>query len=205
VRALRPAFTILAILAFYTLVIRPRMLRWGATDDELRRPMPGDEIVERPGWSMTLATDIQATPEAVWPWLVQIGYQRGGLYSYDWLDRLFGVLDRPSADRILPEFQHLQAGNAIPLGAGPDWPVHAVEPNHHFVLTPEAPDFRVSWAFVLYPVFGGATRLVTRVRAGFAITPATIPFLTVLNPTAFAMTRKMLLGIKDRAESATLR
>jgi hypothetical protein len=199
-KLLRFAIGAAVVLTVYALVVRPRMLRWGATDDELRRAMPGDEIVERPGWTMTLATDVQAPPEAVWPWLVQIGYQRGGLYSYDWLDQIFGVLDRPSADRILPEFQHLAPGDVIPLGAGPDWPVYAVEPNQYLVLAPEAPDFRVSWAFVLYLAGKGLTRLVTRVRAGFAITPATIPFLTVLDPTAFAMTRKMLLGFKERAE-----
>jgi hypothetical protein len=149
---------------------------------------------------MTLATTIDAQPDQVWPWLAQLGYQRGGLYSYDWLDRLFGILDRPSADRILPAFQDLATGDVIPLGAGPDWPVALVEPNKTLVIAPSAPGFSVSWAFVLEPAAGGTTRLVTRSRADYATTPGTMLYPLLLTPIAFAMTRKMLLGIKERAE-----
>jgi hypothetical protein len=71
---------------------------------------------------------VNAKPEHIWPWLVHIGYQRGGLSSYDWLDRLFGYLDRPSTTCILPEFQHLAVGDVIPLGQGPGWPVAVLNP-----------------------------------------------------------------------------
>jgi hypothetical protein len=173
---------------------------WGITDDDLTRRLPGDDIVPDPRWQMTLATTIEAAPEQVWPWLAQLGYQRGGLYSYDWLDRLFGILDRPSADHILPEFQGLKTGDTIPLGAGPDWPVALVEPNRTLVIAPSAPGFSVSWAFVLEPAADGSTRLVTRSRAKYDTTPATALYPIALDPIAFAMTRRMLLGIKERAE-----
>src|SRR5687768_2921610 len=88
----------------------------------------GAVLVSGPTYSGTMALIVNARPEHIWPWLVQMGYQRGGLYSYDWLDRLFGFLDRPSATRILPEFQHLAVGDEIPLGRGPAWPVAVIEP-----------------------------------------------------------------------------
>jgi hypothetical protein len=115
------AFTI-ALL--YWFPIRRWMGRWGITSSDLTRVMAGDGLVVDPTYSYTMAITINARPEHIWPWLVQMGYQRGGLYSYDWLDRLFGFLDRPSATRILPEFQHLAVGDAIPLPRAGDgrWP-----------------------------------------------------------------------------------
>ena len=80
--------------------------------------MVGDGLIAGPTFVYTMATTVNAQPEHIWPWLVQMGYQRGGLYSYDWLDRLFGFLDRPSATRILPEFQQLAVGDRIPLPRG---------------------------------------------------------------------------------------
>src|SRR6187402_3718783 len=107
---------------------------WGATDDELTRTMHGDRLVTLPSYETTLGVTINTTPAAIWPWLVQMGYRRGGLYSYDWLDRLFGYLDRPSATRILPEFPHLAVGDEIPLGRGPSWPVAVIARRSALVL-----------------------------------------------------------------------
>jgi hypothetical protein len=90
-----------AALAVYLLWIRPWYLRWGATDAEVERAMPGDEEIENPTHVTTRAVTIKARPAEIWPWLVQMGYQRGGMCSYDGIDRLLGILDRPSADRIL--------------------------------------------------------------------------------------------------------
>ena len=176
------------------------MRHWGVSENDLHRPLAGDDIVARPRWEMTLAATIDARPDEIWPWLAQMGYRRGGLYSYDWLDRLFGILDRPSAYRILPAFQYLKTGDVIPLGSGPDWPVALAEPNRTLVVAPSAPGFTVSWSFVLEPVADDITRLVTHSRADYATTPATALYPLVLTPIAFAMTRRMLLGIKERAE-----
>src|SRR6187402_2887484 len=94
----------------------------------------GRWLIGDPTYSGTMAVIVNARPDDIWPWLVQMGYQRGGLYSYDWLDRLFGFLDRPSATRILPEFQHLAVGDTIPLGQGPSWPVAVIARRSALVL-----------------------------------------------------------------------
>lgn len=189
-----------ASAAYWTIAV-PRMRSWGTKPCDRQMPLPGDEVVSDPQWTMNLAVSVQAPPASIWPWLVQIGYQRGGLYSYDWLDRLFGILDRPSANQILPEFQHLQAGDVIPLGAGPDWPVASVDPGRSLVLAPVAPGVDISWAFKLDPLDTHTTRLITRVRAKYARSWSSALIPIMLDPTAFLMTRKMLLGIKARAES----
>ena len=94
---------ILTCSVLYWFPIRRWMSRWGATASDLTRVMAGDVLLVNPTYSGTMAVTVAARPEHIWPWLVQIGYQRGGLYSYDWLDCLFGFLDRPSATCILPE------------------------------------------------------------------------------------------------------
>lgn len=174
---------------------------WGATETDLARPMSGDSSIANPTYSATLAITIAARPEHIWPWLVQMGYRRGGLYSYDWLDRVFGFLDGPSAERILPECQRLEAGDVIPIGRGPGFPVAAIEPRRTLVLGGEADGVHWTWELALYPVDDRRTRLVSRNRV---IVPATVGsalFWLVLEPAAFIMTRKMLLGIKRRAEA----
>ena len=100
-----PTFLVmLTFAALYWFPIRRWMNQWGATPSDLARVMAGDSLLADPTYSGTMAITVNARAEHIWPWLVQIGYRRGGLYSYDWLDRLFGYLDRPSATRILPEF-----------------------------------------------------------------------------------------------------
>jgi hypothetical protein len=176
------------------------MARWGDTSSELTRNMAGDGLIVNPTFAYTMATTVNAQPEHIWAWLVQIGYQRGGLYSYDWLDRLFGFLDRPSATRILPEFQKLAVGDAIPIGRGPSWPVAAIEPNRALVL-----DMRNMsgidwvWQFGLYAIDEHRTRLVSRSCVRTRTAWARL-FTYMMEPAGFLMTRRMLLGLKQRAE-----
>jgi hypothetical protein len=196
---------ILTLAVLYWFPIRRWMSRWGATRSDLSRVMAGDSLLVDPTYSGTLAVSVDAPPEDIWPWLVQIGYQRGGLYSYDWLDRLFGYLDRPSATRILPEFQHLAVGDEIPLGRGPSWPVAVVEPRHALVLDMRnMGGFDWVWQFGLYAVDENRTRLVSRSR----VRPQTVwarLFTYAIEPAGFLMTRRMLLGLKARAETLTVR
>ena len=132
----------------YMRFLRPWQLRWGATDAEVGRTMPGDEDVPHPTFNATRAVSVAATPEQIWPWLVQIGLGRAGWYSYDWLDNL----GRHSAERILPEFQHLTIGDVIPLS--PDGKqgqrVKAFEPNNWMLWGDKAGDS--TWFWGLYPV-----------------------------------------------------
>jgi hypothetical protein len=192
---------ILTLSVSYWFPIRRWMNRWGATASDVARLMAGDSLLPDQTYSGTMAVMVDARPEHIWPWLVQIGYQRGGLYSYDWLDRLFGYLDRPSATRILPEFQHLTVGDQIPLGRGPSWPVAILEPNRALVL-----DMRNMggldwvWQFGLYPADGTRTRLVSRSRVR-AIAPWARVLTHAIEPAGFLMTRRMLLGLKQRAEA----
>ena len=194
-------FVLLAFSLLYCFPIRRWMNRWGATPSDLKRVMAGDALLEKPTYSGTMAITVDARPEHIWPWLVQIGYQRGGLYSYDWLDRLFGYLDRPSATRILPEFQNLAVGDRIPLGRGPSWPVAAIEPRRALVLDMRnLGDFDWIWQFGVYPVDEHRTQLVSRssVRARSAWARLATH---AIEPAGFLMTRRMLLGVKQRAEA----
>ena len=190
----------LTLAVLYWFPIRRSMSRWGTTPSDLTRVMPGDSLLVDPTYSGTMAVSVNAPPEDIWPWLVQIGYQRGGLYSYDWLDRLFGYLDRPSATRVLSEFQHLAVGDRIPLGRGPSWPVAVIEPSRELVL-----DMRNMggldwvWQFGLYPVDGKRTRLVSRSRVRTQAVWTRL-LTHAIEPAGFLMTRRMLLGVKKRAE-----
>jgi len=192
---------ILAAAALYWFPLRRWMSRWGTTPSDLTRVMAGDGLLVDATYSGTMAVIVNARPEHIWPWLVQMGYQRGGLYSYDWLDRLFGYLDRPSATRILPEFQHLAVGDAIPLGWGPSWPVGAIELDRALVL-----DMRNMggidwvWQFGLYAVDERRTQLVSRSRVRARTVSAQL-LTCAIEPAGFVMTRRMLLGLKQRAEA----
>ena len=191
----------LTLALVYWFPIRRWMGRWGTTSSDLTRVMAGDGLIAHPTYSGTMAVIVNARPEHIWPWLVQMGYQRGGLYSYDWLDRLFGYLDRPSADRVLPEFQHLAVGDEIPLGRGPGWPVAAIETDHALVL-----DMRNMggidwvWQFGLFALEGRGTQLVSRSRVRARTVWARL-LTFAIEPAGFVMTRRMLLGLKQRAEA----
>lgn len=177
------------------------VLNWGATDGDMTRVMAGDAVVPHPNYETTMAVEIVAEPRHIWPWLVQMGYRRGGLYSYDWLDRLFGYLDRPSSRVVLPEFQGLQEGDVIPLGRGPGFPVRTVDPQRALVLGGADGTMQWIWEFGLYPLGRDRTRLVSRNRVHVPRTWGWRLFMLVLTPAAFLMTRRMLVGLRQRAEA----
>jgi hypothetical protein len=196
------AYALLALVVLYWIPIRLWYRRWGVTDAELNQPMPGDGEVSAPNYVEMLAVTIDAPVEYVWPWLMQMGKGRGGLYSYDRLDRLFGYLDRPSADRILPEYQHLAVGDVIPIGgAAGGFPVRAVKPCDALVLGGQTAAFQWVWQFKLVPVSNRQTRLISRNQARVPRSIGSFLFMLALDPAAFIMTRKMLVGIKRRAEA----
>jgi hypothetical protein len=178
---------------------RPHRVR--ASRAERDRPRVVDRFVTQPNYRQVLVTDIDARPEHIWPWLVQMGYQRGGLYSYDWLDRVFGFLDRPSATRILPAFQELRPGDVIPVGRGGGFPVAAVDPCRSLVLAGAQDEFAWGWELALDPVAGRRTRLISRNLGRTSTAWRSRAFLAVLRPAAFVMTHRMLTGIKRRAEA----
>jgi hypothetical protein len=185
-----------AVALVYRVVIRPWHLRWGATDEETTRAMPGDELL--PGaTSATRAITIRATPETIWPWLVQLGYGRAGWYSYDWIDNDF----QPSAERILPEFQQLEPGDMILMMPSMGFEVKAVDAPRSIVSMLE--DGSTSWCLALYPEADGTTRLVSRWRPRFERSVGTFFMLLLVEPGTFIMEQKMLRTIRQRVESTT--
>ncbi len=187
-------------LAVGYVIYRRWQVRWGATDDEVDAAMPGDDVVPRPLFSATRALTIAAPPERVWPWLVQMGgYTRAGWYSLDRFDNA----GRPSARRIIPELQDLAVGDVMPTSPdGPGFVVEALDPGRNLVAVIRRPDAVVSAAFVLTPMRARRTRLVTRVRFEVRPTPLALAWAAAMDAGDFVMFRQMMLGIRERAETA---
>ena len=190
------ALTVAVLVAY--LVYRRWQTRWGSTAAERARALPGDDLVPRPQFTATNTVEISAEPARVWPWLVQMGgYTRAGWYSYDRFDNA----GRRSADRIVPELQDLQIGDVLPTAPdGTGFTVREIEPNRGLVLEIARPEGTISSTFVLDHVAENRTRLINRVRWRFRRTPRTLPFAVAMDAGHFVMNRRMLLGIRNRAE-----
>lgn len=204
---------VVATGAAYGLFQRPWMTTWGATAEEAEATLPGDELIPSPRYQTTHAVTVSAPVRRVWPWLVQMGQGRGGLYSYDRLENLVG-LGFHSADRIIPELQSLAPGDLVRLtpedvSQPVAFEVTRVEPPHVLVLGPHGGKQAAfesgmpypTWAFCLTALDPGTTRLVVRFRSDFKPSMAGLLMNKyALEPVHFLMERKMMLGIKDRAE-----
>lgn len=200
-------------LGAYFLFFRPWQHRWGATDEEVMRALPGDELVPKADVVETRVVTVKATPAAIWPWLVQIGQGRAGYYSYERLENMAG-LKMKNAEGINPDWQHLQVGDIIPAEpGGKGFKVYALEPERAMVLagregeagvfegfTQMFPTF--SWAFVLVPLDNERTRLISRLRGQGQSSFWNKCIGIFFEPIEFLMTSRMLLGIKKRAEKA---
>jgi hypothetical protein len=184
----------------YAGVLRPRLLRWGATDAEIARPMLGDEQIDRPLVVTNRATTIDAPPEDVWPWLPQMGeLPRGGFYSYAWIERLMGMRIE-NTDRVMPEYQELSIGDALDRRG--NMTVRAIDPGHTLVLGPPPGLWLdTTWAMTVYPTDDGGTRLVSRVRAQVhRWSPVAVIMMLLIDSGQCIMERKFLIEIKKRAE-----
>lgn len=185
----------MAVLVVYQVLVQPWQHRWGATDEEVGRAMPGDDLLAgATGTTTTRAISVAAPPEQVWPWLVQLGYGRAGWYSYDWIDND----GHPSANRIIPELQELTIGDQIPMLPGMGPRVREIQPNRYLV----AGDDGGTWCLALYPT-GQGCRLVSRWRVNWPLTPAAAFWILLSDPGAFIMERRMLNGVRKRAECAS--
>jgi hypothetical protein len=179
---------------------RPRVLNWGATPEEVSRAMPGDDDLPDAWLQTTRAITIEAPPRAVWPWLVQMGPRpRAGAYTYDWIERLLGI-DIENRDIILPEFRRLEAGEWLGVNEkGQGLRVVALEPEKYLLVQWEPQ--KSTWLFALYdPQPGGTTRLVSRNRLAPAGLLSRLFTVVFMEAGSLVMERKMLLGIKERAE-----
>ncbi len=185
--------------AAYLLFFRRRCLNWGARADEVAAKLPGDELLADPGLVTTRAITVHAPAGAIWPWLAQMGSGRGGAYSYDWIENLLG-LNMHSASEVLPEYQDIKVGDELPLsGGGPVMRVEVADPPR--ALAVRSTDHNWAWIFALLPE-GDSTRLISRNRIAVqALSPASrLFYLLFMEPGSLVMERKMLLGIKRRAE-----
>lgn len=194
----------IALNILFSPLTRPWFTRWGATVEEVSRPLPGDEIVPQPRTGGTRAITIHAPVEAVWPWLAQMGQGRGGLYSYERLENIAGCKIY-NADEIIPNLPELQPGDRFKLGPEgyPFYPVFEVRHGQALILGDYDPATGLgqSWVFYLEPAGPGSTRLIIRSRGSYQPTTAnTLIWKVLTEPVHFIMERKMLLGIKARVE-----
>lgn len=185
------------LAAAYLKVIRPWTMCWGATDEEVARPLPGDGLAPGAGFVATRAITIEAHPGQVWPWIVQMGSGRAGWYTYDRIDNK----GKPSARTIVPELQALTVGDFIPMIEGTDvgcW-VKEIEPGRRMLWWDRTGNF--TWEWVLAPTGESRTRLITRIRECYPPLFSRGMLYAILASTGdILMIRKELRGIKERAE-----
>jgi hypothetical protein len=198
----------------YAALVRPRLLTWGASEAELAAPYPGDELISEPFTGSTMATTIAAPPVAVWPWLVQMGYDRAGFYSWDRLDH-DGI---PSAERMHPEWQDTALGDRMPAVAdGRAWfEVARLERERHLVLrarmslngrsfgpqtSPRAAFIDSTWGFYLAPAGHGTRLVVHGVGGGRPRALVAIANWLFWEPTHWIMQRKQFEELRRHAEA----
>ena len=192
------AISLIVVVFIYLVFFRPWQLRWGATDAEVKRSMPGDEIVDKPSFNATRAVTIHAPAQKIYPWIVQMGVRRAGWYSYDLLDNL----GRRSAESILPEHQNMQAGDLVPIS--PDgkqgmW-VKYLRKNKWVLWWDKKGD--TTWVWEIHPEGEGNMRLITRVRVKYRFFSSAVLFNLLIEFFDILMMRKSMLGIKRRAEKS---
>jgi hypothetical protein len=179
----------------YRRFLRQPILTWGATTAEAAARLPGDELLEDADGVATRAITIDAPRSAVWPWIAQMGPSpRGGAYTYDWIENLLG-LNMHSTDRVLPDYQHPRVGDGFGYGSN-KMSFKIVEPEH--VLATQSADGNWVWTFVLEEQ-GGRTRLISRNRFRLPRLKDKIGMIP-MEPGSLIMERKMLYGIKQRAQ-----
>ena len=197
------AVSIITIVA--TILLMPWMDRWGATDHEVSAWYTGDDLVPTPRYVYSRVVTVNATPEEIYPWLLQMGAERGGMYSYSWFETNVLHCELINADRIYEEWQNLNVGDKVKMCPGtsgpPAYEVAQLDPNHAVVLGhQDRGKWTDVWQFVLVPQEDGTTRLIARGR-----TAMTGMLWDIIRPGQFIMERGMLLGIKQRVEGVAAR
>jgi hypothetical protein len=185
---------------------RRRYLRWGSAPDELAATLPGDELMPRASSTATRAVSVAAAAGDVWPWIAQLGQGRGGFYSYDFLENLVGC-DMHNADRVVPEWQSIAVGDDVRLHPDVALRVAAVDLGTALVLRggipmgTVAPPYDFTWAFAVRAQADGTTRLVVRERYAYTRWWSAL-LVEPVHLVSFIMSRRMLLGIRSRAQDA---
>ncbi len=195
---------LLALFLLLILAVRPWYNTWGADDNEMKMPLPGDRLLTDTRTQVTRGITINAPVSSVWPWIVQMGYQRAGWYNYDWINGLLGAADfvdgQHSSQRIVPELQNLQIGDMIFIAPVIAYQVETIEPDRVLVLYSEDRTQEHSWVYMLASIDPNTTRLIVRHRDNYSGLTNRVIF-ALIEPGSFLMERKHLLGIKARAEA----
>jgi hypothetical protein len=186
-------------MAAYLLWARPYQLGWGATEAEVQRRMPGDDLYTHPLFLATRAITIDAPPDKIWPWIVQMGYSRAGFYGYDILENIGSPRGMRSADAILPEFQNPKVGDPLPISAAAGLMFYAIEPDRYVIWS--GVEGSGDFAWVLYPVDGSHTRLISRIGWSHHWSePGALSMDLFTEFTDHLAVRKILEGVKERVE-----
>jgi hypothetical protein len=191
---------ILIVLVLTVILLTPWMDRWGATDAEVNATFPGDELVPAPASFVNRAVTVNAAPEEIYPWIVQLGADKGGMYSYDWFETNILQCRQSNADRIYEEWQGLQIGDEMKMcpdkSGPPPYIIAQIVPNQAIVMGhQENGEWVDLWQFVIVSQADGTSRLITRTR-----TMMSGGIWDIIHPGVFIMERGMLLGIKERSE-----
>ena len=188
-------------LAAYLLWARPYQLHWGATREEISRPMPGDELIAKPLFLATRAITIDAPPEQIWPWLVQIGYGRAGFYGYDIIENAGSPRGIHSAESILPEFQSFKVGDPVPISAVAGMQFYAIQPDQYLIWQGVETGSKGGFTWALYPIDATHTRLVSRIRWSHHWSQPGMLALDLFTELAdHIAVREVLQGVKGRVE-----
>jgi hypothetical protein len=192
---------VIVISVIAVVLFMPLADRWGASSEEISASLPGDELVVSPNIGYTRAVSVNASPEQIYPWIVQIGAGKGGWYSYDWFETNVLRCQNSNANRIHEEWQGLIVGDKVKMcpdeNMPPAYKVARMDPNEAIILGHQDGDQWVEvWQFVMVPQDGGSTRLVIRSRSEMGGW-----FWNIMRPGEFIMMRGMMLGIKERAEA----
>jgi len=201
---IQKSIAVLALLGIwigvYCLAIRPQQLGWGATPEELARPLPGDNLVIAPILTATRAVTIVGRPQNIWPWILQIGYGRAGFYGYDLIENLGSPRGIRSAGKIVPDLQRLAVGDRVYMSRIAYLVIHSMTPNRFLIWADAADPPHGAFTFGLFPVDENHTRLVIRAHLRYHWTDSRILLDLFTEFGDHVAVPKMLLGIRDRAE-----
>jgi hypothetical protein len=188
---------ILLLILLYLRFIRPWQLRWGVTRAEIERPLPGDDVVPDPSFNATRAVTIHTSAQNIYPWIVQMGMNRAGWYSYDVLDNL----GRKSAETLLAQYQDPQIGDLIPMSPDGKYGIWVRDFRKDRWMLWWNRNGDTTWLWVIEPEGPDRCRLLTRVRTKYRWLSFSAPFNLLIEFCDLPMMRKCMLGIKRRAEA----
>jgi hypothetical protein len=200
VRLLSILALLVILITTYMLGIRPAQLRWGSSGDEVRLAIPGDELVIHPTFVATRAITIRARPEDIWPWLVQMGYNRAGFYGYDLIENLGSISGIHSAESIVPELQHPKTGDVLPISSVAHLTFGTIRPNEYLIWQSEAVPHDGAFTWALYPVDASHTRLVSRIRLRYHWAGRGLALDLFTEFADHVAVPKILEGVRDRVE-----